>query len=502
MSFYEVVVVERPAPHTEITRFDADEGDGDTRQKASVEDVSKILNEPGSVRIRLPLFHPASALVVPLMCEVQVYRKGVRIAWCVPLQPALEGGSWVFNCPGLGYYFTRRHFGPVSVNYLANPDFATDLTGWSSVDVDSGTRSTAVPLKGIGSLRLVSTASGDRYAEHTFNIDTGSIGLVLFLAYQYWIDPGTTFTAPALEERGVYIDSPNSLPDSTPRWASITMNSPVGEPVRTEPVELHLPPDLVDEPVNVRLYSIHGAIHYGGGVLAAMESVSSEPGGTDVTEMMRRIIAYCHDEYDYDIATDTDAAGVSEIIAYQYSELQNCYQALLTYPQRGLADFDIDPVTRTFTTYAPRKGSYKPGHTLTVPGTSANLDGYQLDGHQVSTRVIRPGPGHGPTREIGYAEDTSAFDGLPLDSVEDAPPEISIDGLKGLAETDLARLSQIVELPEISVPAEGFWGEVDTGDTVDVDIDWGPIQVTTTRRVISMRLQPATDRVLVGTNVE
>jgi hypothetical protein len=502
VSFYEVVVVERPAPHTEITRFDADEGDGDTRLKATVTDVSKILNLPGSCELRLSLSHPASALVVPLMCEVQIYRDGVRIAWCVPLQPALEGGDWVFNCPGLGWYFTGRVFGPISVNYLSNPDFETDLTGWSSVDVDSGTRSTVIRLNGPGSLRLVSTSSGDHYAEHTFTVDTGGVGLVLFLSYMYWIDPAFPLVAPAFEERGVYISSPSSLPDGSPSWEPITMNSPVGEIVVTPPVELHLPPDLVDEPVNVRLYSPHCGIHYGGGLLTALESVSSEPEGTDVTEMMRRVVAYMHQIYDYDIATDTPAAGVTEITAHQFADLRNCYDALLTYPARGLADFEIDPTDRTFKTHAPRKGTYKPGHTLTVPGTDVNLEGYRLDGQQVSTRVIRTGPGSGATRRIGFAQDTSAFDGLPLDNVEDAPPEIPIDGLRGLALADLARLSQIVELPEISVAAEGFWGDVDTGDTVDIDIDWGVIQVATTRRVTSMRLNPLTDRVLVGTNVE
>lgn len=516
-----MVVVERAAPHDEITTFDADEGDGDERQKATVDMVTKVLNEPGSFTFRLPLFdsatggpHPATALVVPLMCEVQVYRGADTnpIAWGVPLQPSLEGGAWVFNCPGLLWYFTRRVFGPISTNYLANPNFETNLTGWTKVGFSptlfTAVRSTALRLRGPGTVRMEVPPTvdlndeTDNYLLHTFNVDTGGVGLVLFLAGWYWIDPTVTLTAPAAEERGLYIDSPNCLPDSQPSWAPITMNSPVGVPQRLE-TELHLPPGLTGETVTVRLYCPVGAIHLGALSVTALESVSSEPEGTDVTEMMRRIVAYCHDAYDYDFDTDTDAAGVTEITAYQFADLGNCFAALQTYPARGLADFDmvLTPTTRTFTTYAPRKGSHKAGNTLTIPATAVNLTGYRLDGEATSTRVIRRGAGDGSDREIGFAEDTSFLDGLPLDSVEDAPPETPVDGLDGLAATDLARLADIVELPEFDVPAEGWWGVVDTGDTVDVEIDWGPIQVDTVRRVVSMRLDPKRDRVAVGTNV-
>ncbi len=512
MSFYEVVVVERAAPHDEITRFDADEGDGDTRQKASVQNVTWMLNEPGSFEVRLPLFdsstgdpHPATALVVPLMCEVQVWRNGALIHWGVPLQPRLEGGSWVVLCPGLLWYITRRVFGPIQTNYLANPNFETNLTGWTSVDVGSGSRSTAIRLRGPGSLRLVTTSSDDAYATHTFLVNTGGVGLVLFLAGWYWIDPATTFTAPAFEERGLYIDSPNCLPDSTPSWAPITMNTPIGVPTRLE-TELHLPAGLTNEPVTVRLYSPHAAIHWGALTVNALESVSSEPEGTDVTEMMRRIIDYCHDAYDYDFATSTAAAGVTEITAYQFADLGSCFAALQTYPARGLADYAVvttSATVRTFTTYAPRKGSAKtPTPAASVPGANVNLTAYRLDGEQTATRIIRRGSGDGPDREIGVAIDTSFLDGLPLDDVGDAPPEMPIDGLDGLAETDLARLADIVALPEFDVPATGWIGVVEVGDTVPVTIDWGPIQETTTRRVISIRLDPKRDRVTVGVNVQ
>ncbi len=131
-----------------------------------------------------------------------------------------------------------------------------------------------------------------------------------------------------------------------------------------------------------------------------------------------------------------------------------------------------------------------------------NLTAYRLDGEQTATRIIRRGSGDGPDREIGVAIDTSFLDGLPLDDVGDAPPEMPIDGLDGLAETDLARLADIVALPEFDVPATGWIGVVEVGDTVPVTIDWGPIQETTTRRVISIRLDPKRDRVTVGVNVQ
>lgn len=505
MSFYEVKVVQRAAPHAVITTFDADHGDGDTRQKATVEHVTRILNEPGSFVLSLPLFHPATAQVVPLMCEVQVWRNGVIIAWGVPLQPELQGGAWVVNCPGLLWYLTRRVFGPITTNYLANPNFATDLTGWTAVGC-TATRSTAIRLRGPGTARLVATTSGNNYLQHTFTVSTGGLGLVLFLAGSYWIDPAVTFTAGAFEERGLYISAPNSLPDGTPQWEPINMSAPVGE---IEPVvtELHLPANLVNQTVTVRLYAPHGAIHWGALSVTALESVSSEPAGTDVTEMMRRIVAYCHTAYDYGFATSTPAAQQTEIVAYQFADLGNVFAALKSYPDRGLADFDmvLTPTTRTFTTYAPRKGSYKPGNPLTVPGTNVNLMAYRQDGEQTSTRIIRRGTGRvttGPSRQFALAMDTAPLGGLPLDDVADGAPEIGVDGLDGYAITELERLKAVVTLPDFEVPAEGWWGVVDVGDTVPVTVDWGAVQESMTRRIVSMRLIPTKDWVAIGLQAE
>ena len=521
MSFYEVKVVSRAAPHTVLATFNADQGDGDTRQKATVTEVSWQLNEPGVARIRIPLFHPAALAIQALRREVQVWRNGTLIFWGVPVQRDPSGGFVEWTCPGLLWYFTRRYFGPVTTNYLANPLFATNLSGWTKVGFDptlfTATHSTAIRLRGPGTARLVVPSTVDRvdevnnYLEQTFNVPTTTtFGLFLAVVAWYWIDPTVAFAAPALEQRGLYVSSPAAVSES-PAWEPITMNAPPGKRERCEiNGGIHLAPNLTNVPVTVRLYCPVGAIHWGAASVTAEESVSSEMAGTDVTEMLRLIVNYAQSgagKSPLHMLTSTPAAGVKEIIAYQFKDLGNVFDAMRTYPQRGLADFDIafhptNPTSRTFTTYAPRKGAFRSGHGLVIPGSSViRLASHSLDGQQTATRVIRRGAGEGSDREYGQAVDASPLDGLILEDIGDAPPEVGIDDLDRYATTDLARLKQVVSLPEVQVPAEGWLGVVRTGDTVPATINWGDVQETANQRVTSLRLDPQTDTLLVGTQV-
>jgi hypothetical protein len=494
-----VKIVERDG--TVVTTFDADEGDGDTREKATVTEVAWVLNQPGSARLVLPLFHPATLDVLFAQREIQIFRDDEIIWWGVPVQARRAGAAWDVVCAGLAWYFSRLHFGPIQVQYLTNPLFETNLTGWTAVNT-TATHETSMRIRGPGTAQLVQASAGqDAYLEQEFEVTTGADGLALFIAAWCWIDPASGFE-PALDERGLMILATDSAQGTS--WQPINRNTPQGQLVRLDTV-INMDPGVTDSPVAVRLYSPKGTIRWGATTATVLESISSYPDGQDATEVMRRIVDYAQNgtgKTDLNIGTSTPASGINELVAYQFAELGQILQALQTYPERGIADFDVvyDETTRTFTTYAPQKGTDLSGSVVfTVPADGSVLQfGHLTDATQTATQVVRRFPGNGPTRELGIATDTSSLDGLLLQSIGDVPPEITVDGVNQYAQTELARLREVVTIPDFTVPAAEIFGVVEVGDTVGVDIDWGAIQETTPRRVYRLVWDPLADTVDVG----
>ena len=499
---YQVKVVDRAG--AVVAEFDANLGDGDTRQKATVEEVTWALNEPGMARIRVPLFHPTAPAILALTREIQIWRNGTIIFWGVPVQRTVDDHSVVWTCPGLLWYFTRLYFGPISVEHLTNPRFASSLSGWTAVGC-TATRATNIRIRGPGTARLVATTSGDNYLQQTFLVTSGvTLGLGLTFAAWYWIDPAVPFQEPAFEQRGIYIQSPNS-DCPTGCWEPITMNAERGKPQRVQ-TELAVNAGVTNELVTVRLYAPKGAIQWGACSVSKSESISADfPGGTDATEMMKRSVDYAQTgllKSSVNILTSTPPSGVIEHIAYQFSDLPNIFDTLQSYPARGVADYEIriTSTTRTFTTYAPRKGSLK-AYTPTVPGASVIALQHTLDGQQTATQTVRRGPGEGSSRELGVATDAAALGGLILQDIGDVSPEITIDGFDSYATVDLVRLAAAVAAPSFEVPAGDVIGVVEVGDTIPVSIDWGAVQDVTTRRIVRMTLNPQTETVTLGVNV-
>jgi len=500
---YDVKVVNRSG--VVLATFNADQGDGDLRQKATVEDITWELNEPGSFRVRVPLFHPAATSIVALTTELQVWRDGVIIHWGVALQRTLAGQSVVWTCPGLLWYFTRLYFGPVSIEKLTNPRFATDLSGWTAVGC-TATRATNLRIRGPGTARLVATSSGDNYLQQTFTVTTGALSpLGLTLAAWYWIDPSVPYEDTAFQQRGAYIQVTNGRGGADGMWEPITMNAENGRPQRVQ-VNGAANAGVTNELVTVRLYCPHGAVQWGACSVTIPEALNADlPYGSDHTEMMRRIVDYAQNgtgKFNLNIGTSTPASGTVVYTGFAFADLPNVFETLKTYPDRGIADYEIrfNATVRTFTTYAPRKGSLK-AYTPTVPGVSVATFQHSLDGQQTATQVIRRGPGEGSSRELGVATNTAPLGGLILQDIDDIPLEITLDGFDDYASADVARLSTAVAIPDFVVPAADVMGVVEVGDTIPVAINWGAVQDTTTRRIVRMTLNPATETVTLGVNI-
>lgn len=496
MTAVNVRIVERDG--TPVADFEA--GGGDSREVATVHRVTRELNAPRTADLTIPAFHPSAAQLLIPKREIQIFRGDDLVFWGPAVEASISGGAMRVHCEDPLWYLTRSHFGPITTNYLTNPNFETDLSGWTATGTTATHKTDVLRFDGPGTVELVETDGGqDSYLEQSFTVDTGEIGLYIEVRAMCWIDPTSDFE-PAFEERGLAVGAINSV--QTSAWRPINNHTPRGWPQMLV-TGINLLPNLTDEQVTVLLYSPKGTIRWGACVATIQESVSTDTEGSDVTEMMRRIVAYANTKGGFELATSTPASGVGEFVAYQFMDLAQVYRVLRTYPERGLADFSIEitETTKTFTTHAPTKGADLTGTvTLTVPSTGTiRLDRYLIDARQTATQVIRRGPGSGASRALGVATDTGPLDGMLLMSVADAPPEITIDGLGQYATAELARQAEVVQIPDVTVPAAlVFDTPIVEGDLVGVDLDWGVVQDTTARRVLRLDWDPEHDTVKVG----
>lgn len=477
----------------------------DPRQTITVKEVTWALNEPGSASITVPLEHPeAGAFFVPGSAprEVQVFRNGSLIFWGVLVQRALNDGYVTWTAPGLLWYFTRRYFGPINLNFLSlqNGFFTTDLSSWTAVGAVA-TWSNALRLRGPGTAKLVAAASGDNYLKQVFNVSTSpTFGLGIALAGLFYPEG---VTEGALDEIGIWVQCPGAAHGTDPIWEPITMNQ-AGKGIQRVETYIVIQKNLTNTPVEVRLYAPKGTIYWGGVTATAPESIGSTDNlPDDPAAVVGRIINYAQTgsgKSTLNMTSSTPATSSKELVSYQFSELPNIFTSLQTYPARGLLDFEvvITTTTRVFTTYAPRRGTLKSGNAVTVPGNGVIKLGHLLDGQQTATQVVRRGEGSGPDRELGVVTDASGLGGLILQDIGDAPPEATVDSLDSYAAADHARLKNPLALPQVTVAAEGWIGSVAPGDTVPAAINWGAVQDSATKRVVSMTLDAVTDEVDVG----
>lgn len=477
----------------------SDDHAGDERMAATVDRVSWVLNQPGSMSFTAPLDHPATAAAQLLRTEVELYRDGLLIWRGIPLQRDRTGSAAAFTCAGLLWPFTRWHVGP-DVDDLVDGLLRferTGLQGWTPEGLIEAQGVSDVVREGHQAARLRAPgANEDGFIATTFVVaDTGSDGEYIEAAADYFIDPGA-WEGPAFDERGLYLESPDSLPDGFPSWEPITHSSPRGQWVRAT-TGIHLPPNRLNHPVFLRCYAVQGRIWWDNGVVRRQRSVSADQAvGTDAAAMFRRLVDYALTEKtDLGLSLDTPPAGVRIRDVYQFHELANVFTLMESYPARGLLDFAVEG--RTLVTFAPRRGIYRSDRPLTVSTESTALNyEHRADGAATTTRVIRTGQGADTTRDIFTATDTSRTGGLVLEDVATVPSEFTPADAEAMAATELHANRDVVTVPSLQVPAAGWLGVLIEGDTTDVTIDHGAIVESSQRRVVGVHLDPRTDTVV------
>jgi hypothetical protein len=488
-----------------------------TVDDARVTRLSWELNGPGAAEISLANTDPDAGLFQPGR-EVQILLDDNVIFWgpIVRPQAGLRESTW--QCAGLLTYFDHRFMGRADrVNQLTNGDFESGETGWSFSGVTHSIDTAHHVEDGSGqSLKLTgTTADHDTYAYQTWTHPGGGYpgGDFLTGSVYVWIS-NADYVGPALEDFGLILkhhradgsvvtggDKDSGLP------ALINDDTP-----RDQWVHLETGVSFVQEgdTIDVLLFPPHGVAYFDLVTLTFMESLSfGYPTPTDAANAIEGIVLYAqdlgaftHGKSDLNIGTDCPDTTKKIQQAYQFAEHRNIGDTLREFTRTGVCDYDIvlTSTTRTFTTYAPTKGTLY-GTTLELDVNVADFT-WSWDGEQAASSVVMLGVGDGPDRPEGYASDPSVFGGTTLEIVETAPDNTTTGQLDSRAADRLALASHPELLEVTTLPGAGIIGDLVVGDTVPVLISHGWLDIDSTYRVVHIEADLYKDQATITLNYQ
>lgn len=485
-------------------------------ENAQIRSVTFELNGTGGLDFTLPISDSDTSLIQPGR-EVQLYRGNQLLFWGPIVRQQLSLNEASYQCAGLFWYFERRFMGRADrINQLTNGDFEQSETGWSFANGVGHSIDFVHKIEGAKSLKLTGSAADHvQYAHQSWTHPVGGHPLGDFLTVAVWVwIPSADYLGGAADDIGLaaihYRGTAVIGTDSAEIGDDTTKNEWIE-------LEVGLPAVKEGDVVEVRLFPPHGTAYFDLANLTAMESLSFvpfPPAPVEIVTIMHGIVDYAqsrapydfgHGKSDLNIGTAGAASGVlkPEGIAYQFADHRNIGDALLEYVRQGVVDFDfaLTPTTRTFTTYAPRKGNHRPDLTLQLDATLADFS-WSWDGEAGASSVVVLGPGDGPDRPEGGAQDTSPFGGLTLEWVESAPDEVTIGELDDRAAARLAVGINPTVIEATTLPGVGVIGQLQTGDTVPVVISHGPLAINATYRAVAVIIDPHTDQATVTLNVE
>lgn len=495
-----------------------------TVDEAVVGRVSWELNGPGAAEITLATNDSDAALMVPGR-EVQIfYQGGTDPIWWGPIvrpQAGLHETTW--QCAGLLWYFGHRFLGRADrVNELTNGDFESGTTGWGFLD-DGSTHAVntdlAFVVEGAKSLKLTGTVDDVAgYASQSWTHPAGGYpgGDFLTAAVEVWITAADWVGSHA-EQLGLVLVHTAAATGAKTRagQSGSGLESTIDDDTPRDQwyhLETGVPFVQEGDTVEVFLAAPHGVAYFDLATLTFMESLSFgyPPPGEDVADIVAGIVDYAQDRAPFDfshgksdvnIDTAGSATGALRQIAFQFAEHRNVLDAIMEYVRQGVVDIDIaiTATTRTFTTYAPRKGSLY-GTTLELDVNVADYS-WSWDLEQAASSVVILGPGDGPDRPEGGATDASLLGGaFTMEIVEQAPDNTTIGQLDERAAERLLVAARPEILEVTTLPGAGIIGDLLIGDTVPVVISHGWVAINATYRVARIEADLLKDQATITLN--
>jgi hypothetical protein len=497
--------------------------------------IVKELNRPDEWTFAAGITDPKAGLVLDeRIREAQLWRGDRLLTWGPMVRPGADKAVLAVSGKGALWHLSRRNIGKADrTNYVPNGDFEDGPGGWSvswtsPIEPAAGRNpahwnegvSSARALTGDRSLFLEQKASdapkyGVSAATYFFWETDGTLSpdgdrwtlvAYCFIPSAQWRGPNrerwgiwlarysTTETVLIGSEDGAFPPIAYPAPieaqyaavdDFTPRDQWVKLSVSMEQEPRGEP-----------ELVQVTLHAPDGAIYWDRVSLTLEESTKFY--GTDQALIAKGIVEHLQDpdfdKSDVRIGTDTPLTGVIRDRVYVHSEHPNGFGALEEFAALDDGfDFSVEvtPEHRTFRTYFPMKGTYRPKLELALDRNLADF-AWSFDGEAAASSVIILGQGTGSGREEGLAIDPEAFaGGLTLEEVFAAPPETPIDSLDNYAAEHLASVVAPEVLAVKTLPnREELLGVLDVGDTVPVRIVRGALSIVGTYRIGRLALNP------------
>lgn len=335
------------------------------------------------------------------------------------------------------------------------------------------------------------------YQTYVFNNPTSQARVVnaIVVAWVYI----HTYVAGAANNYGLWIGRFRGGQELSFTNVPISEETPIGRWVRME-TALEIPPDGVDEVIEVRLYPPDGETTWDEVSLTFSDALVFT--AIDQAAIIEGLTIHSQQavgKTDLAIGYNCPRTGVTRTRIYPYEERQQIIESLYEFPKlaNGM-DVSIvyTPTTRTMTSYYPRKGS----NNGIVLALGANIQDFSLDvdGEQTATTVIVQAEGEGSDREEGWAMDTSLTGGVVLEKVYNATPGSSVSSLQAQADRGLKRYRRSIQIPSITTTPDALDSllyAVNEGDVVTVDIRKGWVNLYGLYRITTKALNPNTDQI-------
>lgn len=504
----------------------------DPRSGTVVDEASRELNAGGEMTFSFPTLDPhylkfgADGLEG---CPVQLWRKDK--CWWYGLVTGAHA-----EAPGLSraraeladWLFSGLHFGPITTNYLPNPNFSTGvLTPWSAVNCDSAAFDPSVVIRTSpggtpGSARLTKASAGqDSYIQNVFAIPYhADQDLTFTVAGWYRLDPAVAFDGPAYLERGLYVALINAGNVFVHGAHDILNKRALGRgwPPARQQTRIVNPAGNAGASLDVRCMCPGTAINWGGLSVTVEESVTASVDAVDVKLILQAIVQYSQgtfpdlaDKIDMGITfghpdgSPNDDVGTVLARTYQLFDLGSVKDAIDEFPQMGVCDYGVtwDPDNPTgwyFQLFPGGRGTSKLNLALVLGRHGARLlRGYSHDsdaGRSSNEAVVLGQGSAGSDREFGVDRDMTRLPWALRQHVASAPSDAELDTLDSRARRTRLLLDHPVHVPSLTVGGD-LSEQLEEGDTIPVVVDYGYAQLTGTQRVQKMTLRPQTDDLVI-----
>lgn len=519
-------------------------GDGYTEfENAVIGDVVWELNGIGSCTFTVPVLDDKSVHIKVPEREVQVWRGNQLLWWGVMVRATANNATIEVQCVGLKWYLTRRFFGKVDrTNHLQNPSFENGAAHW---DINYLTYSE--PVANVTHTNFLWEIRGDKVVTGSRSLylkQTGTIkyGFKVSQGFEFTVDDeidpegtewtfavwiyivGSEWVAANEAGRGMSITrystvefdtvipdgggTPQQFPkvieavnvtidENTPQDTWVRLEATLRQPFRAGEAEM----------ITCRIVVPNGAIYVDEATFTAAERTAFYD--KDQALIINGIIDHAQDpayfKSSLNFAKNIPLTGIIRTREYWHSEHQVISDALDEFHtlHEGVdTDIVISPTTRTYTSYFPRKGIERADLVLEL---GRNIETFTTahDGTETANSLVVLGDGSGSDREEGGAIDADALtDGLILERVFNAIPGSHIKTLDDQAARGLQRMKYPVVIPSVTT-YEGstrLIGVLQTGDVVPVRISHGYVQVNDRYRIVSISLDPRTERITYAIN--